>query len=400
MSSRFPTWTEAAERLKEQGQRSTTVTGVPFPDDFRLDGAAGDVVTRDGDSLTIRGPMSPEQLASVLDLAGFEPLRPYSESRRQAFIGELESRGGPLSEDERTQVMRTFDTLWQPSLLVQAINTAGVARKEFKSWRELRREQLAGEPNLQRERPRAADLILNAAQVVAVDEFATSDPAMSEDELIARLRAAGEFSDRQAASIGAFLATQPTLADLKHDLAIELLKLARLTGRTVPQERLDWLLLDTRQQAAFEQKVNELFQASHITRFAWSGAFDGSGSPFWWIYEYVFQPLTATMFAMLAFYVASAAFRAFRAKNTEAVLLLGTAFIILLAQTYLGPWLTSWVPESLSALQAEEMKRYIMSLFNTAGNRAIMIGIALGIAATSLKILLGVDRSYLGRGDE
>jgi hypothetical protein len=38
-----------------------------------------------------------------------------------------------------------------------------------------------------------------------------------------------------------------------------------------------------------------------------------------------------------------------------------------------------------------------MAVFNTAGNRAIMIGIALGIVATSLKILIGVDRSYLGK---
>ena len=41
-----------------------------------------------------------------------------------------------------------------------------------------------------------------------------------------------------------------------------------------------------------------------------------------------------------------------------------------------------------------------MDVFNTAGNRAIMIGIALGTASVSLKILLGVDRSYLGSGDE
>jgi hypothetical protein len=40
-----------------------------------------------------------------------------------------------------------------------------------------------------------------------------------------------------------------------------------------------------------------------------------------------------------------------------------------------------------------------MQVFNTAGNRGIIIGIALGIASTSLKILLGIDRSFLGSGD-
>jgi hypothetical protein len=40
-----------------------------------------------------------------------------------------------------------------------------------------------------------------------------------------------------------------------------------------------------------------------------------------------------------------------------------------------------------------------MQVFNTAGNRAIIIGIALGVTATSLRILLGVDRSWMGSGD-
>jgi len=134
--------------------------------------------------------------------------------------------------------------------------------------------------------------------------------------------------------------------------------------------------------------------------YAWSGSYREVGGPFWWIYEYAFKPLTATMFAMLAFYVASAAFRAFRAKNLEAVLLLGTAFIILLGRTYAGVWVTGWLPDWLSGLKLENVTVTIMKVFNTAGNRAIMIGIALGIASTSLRVLLGVDRSYLGGGEE
>ncbi|MHC4414171.1 MAG: hypothetical protein ACYS0G_02685 [Planctomycetota bacterium] len=135
---------------------------------------------------------------------------------------------------------------------------------------------------------------------------------------------------------------------------------------------------------------------------SWSGTYNQMGGPFWWLYEYAFKPLTATMFAMLAFYIASAAFRAFRAKNVEAVLLLGTAFIILLGRTFAGVWLTDWISDKgpVRGLRIENLSVYIMQVFNTAGSRAIVIGIALGIASTSLKVILGVDRSYLGTGEE
>ena len=73
---------------------------------------------------------------------------------------------------------------------------------------------------------------------------------------------------------------------------------------------------------------------------AWTAPVIQEGAPFWWIYQYCLVPLTATMFAMLAFYIASAAFRAFRAKNTEAFLLLFTAFIVLLGQIYAGIWIS------------------------------------------------------------
>jgi hypothetical protein len=131
-----------------------------------------------------------------------------------------------------------------------------------------------------------------------------------------------------------------------------------------------------------------------------AGNYETADSPFGWIYEYVFSPLTATMFAMLAFYVASAAFRAFRAKNTESILLLGTAFVILLAQTAAGMFLTGWIPEdsAFAFLRLDWMKVAITEHIQTAGMRAITIGIALGVVATSLRLILGIDKSYLSKG--
>ena len=135
---------------------------------------------------------------------------------------------------------------------------------------------------------------------------------------------------------------------------------------------------------------------------AFSGDKEAVGAPFWWLYEYAMSPITSTLFALLAFYVASAAFRAFRAKNTAAILLLGTAFIVLLGRVYVGVLITSWIPADnawVAWLRLENLSSIIMSVFNNAGTRAMMIGIAIGVAATSLKILVGLDRSYLGQGD-
>jgi len=130
--------------------------------------------------------------------------------------------------------------------------------------------------------------------------------------------------------------------------------------------------------------------------FRWSGGYLDEGSGLWWLYEYILYPVTTTMFCMLAFFVASAAFRAFRAKNLLAVILLATALLVLLGRTYAGVWLTQWMPEGYRLNSAID---FVMDTFNTAGTRAIKIGIALGIVTASLKILLGMDRSYVG-GDE
>ncbi len=118
------------------------------------------------------------------------------------------------------------------------------------------------------------------------------------------------------------------------------------------------------------------------------------------IFHNVIAPLSSTMYALLAFFVASASYRAFRAKNREATILLIAAFIILLGRTPLGMFLTGWIPESFSIMQIPNLAVWIMNGPNLAGQRAILIGVGLGVVAMSLRLILGMDRTYLGSDND
>lgn len=120
------------------------------------------------------------------------------------------------------------------------------------------------------------------------------------------------------------------------------------------------------------------------------------GSLFANIYDFVFTPLQATMFSILAFFVASASYRAFRAKNKEATILLITAFIVLLGRTPIGNYATAWLPSWLSFFHVPNLANWIMAIPNLAGQRAIMIGISLGVVSMSLRVILGIERGYIG----
>lgn len=127
------------------------------------------------------------------------------------------------------------------------------------------------------------------------------------------------------------------------------------------------------------------------------GIFFGiSKGPFNFLFNYVFTPLSATMFSLLAFFIASAAFRAFKAKTPEATLLLLTAFIVMIGRVPIGEVIWSHIPFLSQWSLNDLIERWIMGAFNTAGQRAILLGASIGLISVSLKILLGIERGYLG----
>jgi hypothetical protein len=108
---------------------------------------------------------------------------------------------------------------------------------------------------------------------------------------------------------------------------------------------------------------------------------------FQWVFKTSLEPMSATMFALLVFYIASAAYRAFRVKTPEATVLLLAAVILMLGKVSVGRMISEWIPQASS---------WLLDYPNTAGMRGITIGAALGAVATAFRVLIGIERGHLG----
>jgi hypothetical protein len=112
-------------------------------------------------------------------------------------------------------------------------------------------------------------------------------------------------------------------------------------------------------------------------------------SKFSWIYNTFYSAMSATMFSLLAFFIASAAFRAFRIRTTEALLLAIAAFILMIGRVPIGNAIHPAIPAAAD---------WLMEVPQNAAKRGILIGAALGVIATGIRLILGMERAY-GGGD-
>lgn len=121
------------------------------------------------------------------------------------------------------------------------------------------------------------------------------------------------------------------------------------------------------------------------------------GQWFTYIFDNVLIPLRATMFSLLAFFVASAAYRSFRARNKYAAVLLITASVVMLGRVPVGDYIFSKVFHGISSyITMTDITQWIMDIPNSAAQRGIKIAAGIGAVIAAIKVLLGIEKTYFG----
>ena len=132
-----------------------------------------------------------------------------------------------------------------------------------------------------------------------------------------------------------------------------------------------------------------IFGVYNSGQWFWNAQVEGA-TAIDWLYRFIFTPCQATMFSILAFFIASAAYRTFRAKSIEAGILLVCAVIVMFGMVPISGVVWEGFPDAA---------QWLLDYPNMAVKRAIYFGVALGGISTSLRIIFGIERSYMGGGE-
>jgi hypothetical protein len=102
-----------------------------------------------------------------------------------------------------------------------------------------------------------------------------------------------------------------------------------------------------------------------------------------WIFQNVQAPIQASLSALLVFFIVTAAYRLFRVRNLESLVMLFVALLVLVGQVTVG--LLPVLPD---------LRDWILNVPAMAGVRGIVLGVSLGALLTGVRLLLGVERPY------
>jgi hypothetical protein len=119
------------------------------------------------------------------------------------------------------------------------------------------------------------------------------------------------------------------------------------------------------------------------------------------LFDGLLQQMDAAMFSLIAFYILSAAYRAFRIRSIEATMLLATALIVILSLMGIAAYAWDGGVEALAGtdpnsfllnFRLETIAAYIQDTFQTPSIRAIDWGIGIGALAMGLRLWLSLEK--------
>lgn len=157
---------------------------------------------------------------------------------------------------------------------------------------------------------------------------------------------------------------------------VGVVNLSRVHGHRISQHKRDWMFSVVTIVAMFGIMAFGIFVAKDAADAGWKA-----------LYVQIIAPMNATVYSTLVFYIASAAYRAFRIRNIQASILLVSAVLMMLGRVPLGAMISPALPKAAD---------WILSIPNVAGMRGIQIGAAFGGIATALRVLTGIERGYMG----
>lgn len=157
---------------------------------------------------------------------------------------------------------------------------------------------------------------------------------------------------------------------------VGVINLAKIHNNRIAQHKQDWMYSIVTLACMVGIIVYGIFIAKQADHEGWKT-----------FYANVIAPMSATVYGTLVFYIASAAYRAFRARNAQATLLLVSALIMMLGRVPIGEMISPYIPMAA---------KWILDVPNVAGMRGIQICAAFGAIATALRVLVGIERGYMG----
>ena len=114
----------------------------------------------------------------------------------------------------------------------------------------------------------------------------------------------------------------------------------------------------------------------------------GTENPFYkWVFDHVYVSLGTTLYAITGFYIFSAAYRAFRARNIDAAILLIGGCLVILTNAPIGEVIWSGIPV---------IGRWMLDYGQVPAMRTFLITGALGLLAYGFRTLLGKERGFYG----